>query len=40
MNLRSDCDKVEELRTIKSMNFSIMIIDKTLEKENKPQQLC
>lgn len=35
MKLRSDYDKVEELWKIKKLNDSVMIIDRTIEKENK-----
>ncbi len=35
MKLRSDNNKVEELWKIKSLNDSVMIIDRTIEKENK-----
>ena len=35
MELRSDFDKVEKLWKIKKLNDSIMIIDRTIEKENK-----
>jgi len=34
MKLRSDNNKVEELWKIKSLNDSVMIIDRTIEKEN------
>ncbi len=35
MKLRSDNNKIEELWKIKTLNDSIMIIDRTIEKENK-----
>ena len=35
MKLRSNFDKVEKLWKIKKLNDSIMIIDRTIEKENK-----
>ena len=35
MKLRSDYDRLEELWKIKKLNDSIMIIDRTIEKENK-----
>lgn len=35
MKLRSNTDKVEEMWKIKKLNDSVMIIDRTIEKENK-----
>ena len=35
LELQSDLDKVEKLWKIKKLTDSIMIIDRTIEKENK-----